>query len=903
MGLSDKYKHLNLADKYRHLDQSKKIEPMAQEIPETQEPGYLESGLRGVEQGLTFGFGDELNAALEALTSAKSYQQAVEESRQKFKEAEEANPWTSAGGTLVGSLIPAGLVSKGVGAGARALQAIAGAGEAIPLASKLASPASKLAGLVAEGAAGEGGLASMAAAGTAEGGVFGGLTGAGSAENVEQIPERIKEEAKTGALLGGAGGALFGTGKYAKDKIMDTDIGQDIARSWKLGTEKGINYLSKIQKDLFQEQLPENVEKSVISNLDTSWKGENEAKNKALESFEGTFSVNPDKIKAVEADLPETVSNLSNPENIKKLEGDLAGTQETLSKVQQELDAHPLSDSLGLKSDQKSKPVLVKDIKEYTKASQAKEASVRKVKVLNEEAQQRVNELRAINADLVARGQGGGTLSSELIRDLNEKTAQEIGLHPLLNDADLVEYYRQFKTLGTKAQEEFLLENPQFAEHVTNLEGLIDRKNLYSKLEKLSSDKGNTAKVIRESEAAIKRMEKYLTVETERASISSASKLSKAEEVLKKSLSDHGVELTPEQLESLKNDTGLLRNIDLRKKLEDERLLISKKLSTEQNNITKEINLKNFAHESDLDTKKGIYLSKELEKLKQKFGDLQNIPPEKAQELFKEIRTIEKNLSSSGYIGDISKDAPRTVENFNKLKRAITEGLSGEAKYITPTDEFGNLLPTQKVSPPISDYGEVATSTKFGEHAKKEKKIADILELLTGERKSYAGSPSERAEMIKNALKSGEEKFGIGERFNYREAMKLAQEIGDPKLIEGLENLKYQNELAKGYGAGSHRYMHNKMSELFTKGVTSAAAAETAGARKFVGNVASKVPTPGDLFKPEVAQKLSERSPTLGKMLSRISDANTTEAKKRAYQNILMNNPVVRKMLTESSGE
>jgi hypothetical protein len=903
MGLSDKYKHINLADKYAHLDQSKKLATPS-EVASPEEPGMIESLARGAEQGLTFGFGDELNAALEAMTdSNKTYQQAVEESRQKFKEAEEANPWTSGAGTIIGSLIPAGMVSKGVGAGARLLQGLTGAAESLPLISKVASPASKLAGLVAEGAAGEGGLMSMGAAGAAEGGVFGGLTGAGSAENAEEIPERIKEEAKTGALLGGAGGALFGGAKYAKDKLLDTDIGQDIARSWQLGTEKGTNYLSNVQKTKFQENLPEQVEKSIISPLDTSWKAENKAKNKALESFEGTFSVNPDEIKAIESELPETVSDLSNPENIKKLESDLVGTQETLGNVQKELDAHPLSEALGLKATEKSKPVLVKDIKEYSKAAQAKEASIRKVKVLKNEAQERVNQLKAIITDFVESGKAGGTISSDVVRELNEATAKEIAQHPLLNSETLANWYADFQKLAVKEQEEILSVSPEMAENIESLKQLMDRKKVFSSLEKLSSDKGNIGKAIREAEAAIKRIEKYSVHEAERVSPTALNKFQKAEEVLKKSLNDHGVELTPEQLESLKNDDNLLRNIDLRKRLEDERLLISKKLSTEQNNITKKVNLKNFEHESDLDTKKGLFLSKELERLKQKFGDLQNVPAEKAEELFKEIRTIEKNLSPSGYVGDIKQNAPRTVENFNKLKKAVTEGLSGESKYVTPVDEFGNLLPTKRMQPPVTDYGEVASSTQFGEHAQKEKKIADILELLTGERKSYAGSPAERSEMIKKALKSGEEKFGIGERFNFREAMKLAEQIGDPKIIEGLKNLQYQNELAKGYGAGSHRYMHNKMSELFTKGVTSAVASETAGARKFVGNVASKVPTPGDLFNPEVAAKLSQKSPTLGKMLSRISDANTTEAKKRAYQNILMNNPVVRQILTERNSE
>ena len=50
-----------------------------------EDPSMLESFARGAEQGLTFGFGDELNAALEAATSDKTYDQAVAESRAKFE--------------------------------------------------------------------------------------------------------------------------------------------------------------------------------------------------------------------------------------------------------------------------------------------------------------------------------------------------------------------------------------------------------------------------------------------------------------------------------------------------------------------------------------------------------------------------------------------------------------------------------------------------------------------------------------------------------------------------------------------------------------------------------------------------------------------------------------------------
>ena len=872
---------------------------------ESSEPGMFESFLRGGEQGLTFGFGDEINAALESLSTGKSYEQAVQESREKFKQAEEANPWTTAGGNLAGALIPAGLVSKGVGAGARLLQGITGAAEAVPLISKVAAPASKLAGLVAEGAAGQGGIRAAAAAGAAEGGVFGGLTGAGSAESMEEIPERIKEEAKTGGILGGVGGAIFGTAKKAGDLLLDTDVGQDIARSWQLGTEKGINYLSAVQKKRFQEELADGVMKG-LDPADIAWKAKEKAKYDALEYFKGNFDLDPDVVQQLEKELPSIMSDLSNPQNIKKLEGYLTGSQKQLNRIQGELDAHPLSDVLGLKIGQEAKPILLDDIRDFARASQIKEGSVRKVKILNKEAQERVDQLESIIADFVAAGKTGKEVSSDALRESVEAVAKEINSHPLMSDKKLIDLYAKFKSYSPKQQKEIIKYNADFGELVTSLEALKNRQGVFSQLEKLSTKSKSAEAVISESKKAVANIKKYLSEEVEKASDLSTNKFAQAEKTLMKSLKDHGIELSPEQLEALKNDNELLRNVQLRKKIEQDRLNVSKQLSSEQKNVTERINWNDYEKGStQLDKDKGLYLGKRIQELKSKYNNFKGIPPEKAQELFKEIRALEGDLSpgQNKYIGDIAKDAPRTEQAFTKFKREVTKALSGDSKYVSPVDEFGNLLPSKKLPQPVDEFGEVASGTEFGKLAKEEKKIGDILELITGQRKSYASTAAEKSEMIKNALKAGEERFGIGERFNYQEALKIARELGDPKILEGLEKLKYLNELSKGYGAGSHRYINNKLSELFTKGVASAVSAETAGTRKFAGNVASKIPMPGDLFKPEVAKKLSEKSPTLGKILARISDKNTTEAKRRAYQNILMNNPIVRKTLTEHGGE
>jgi len=94
-------------------------------LPE--EPGMIESGLRGAAQGASFGFADELEAAAKAALSDKDYDQTLLEARQANRQAEEVNPWTYNIADIVGSFaVPAGALgagAKGASAGKKALMA------------------------------------------------------------------------------------------------------------------------------------------------------------------------------------------------------------------------------------------------------------------------------------------------------------------------------------------------------------------------------------------------------------------------------------------------------------------------------------------------------------------------------------------------------------------------------------------------------------------------------------------------------------------------------------------------------------------------------------------------------------------------------------------------------------
>lgn len=72
----------------------------------TSQVSPVESAIRGGAQGLTLGGIDEATAFLESMTG-KPYEQALKESRQAYKQAQEANPVTYTGSEIVGGIAPA----------------------------------------------------------------------------------------------------------------------------------------------------------------------------------------------------------------------------------------------------------------------------------------------------------------------------------------------------------------------------------------------------------------------------------------------------------------------------------------------------------------------------------------------------------------------------------------------------------------------------------------------------------------------------------------------------------------------------------------------------------------------------------------------------------------------------
>ena len=83
------------------------LDSQAVSQPSSPQVSPVESAIRGGAQGLSMGFADEATARLESILKGVPYEQALQESRQAYKQAQEANPVTYTGSEIVGGVAPA----------------------------------------------------------------------------------------------------------------------------------------------------------------------------------------------------------------------------------------------------------------------------------------------------------------------------------------------------------------------------------------------------------------------------------------------------------------------------------------------------------------------------------------------------------------------------------------------------------------------------------------------------------------------------------------------------------------------------------------------------------------------------------------------------------------------------
>lgn len=186
-------------------------------IQAPEEPGRLEALGRGALQGVSFGFADEAQGALESIFTDKTYQQARDQARQANARAQAAHSGFYGGGEVVGGLASALVPGLGVAEGA-GLAGVAGK----------AALAGGLGGLGGSEATDVGGLARDVGAGALEGGI-GGAVAHGAGKVAGRLLSAAPEAAETQALKGLAGAdGKAGASLTATKKLMEAPAAAEL---------------------------------------------------------------------------------------------------------------------------------------------------------------------------------------------------------------------------------------------------------------------------------------------------------------------------------------------------------------------------------------------------------------------------------------------------------------------------------------------------------------------------------------------------------------------------------------------------------------------------------------------------------------------------------------------------
>lgn len=223
--------------------------------PEQSSSGAVE----GFMQGATFGFSDELGAALRAASTrprkgesfTKTYRRERDTLREQTREAKEAEPWKFGISELVGgtvtTLIPGVGAARGLGGVARATKTLGGGEKAVRLA--------RFGGQVGRGA------------------TLAGVMGAGKTE-AEDIGQQLKDAGKAAAVGGGIAFAVGGLGrlgarsltKEAEQSVLRGARQQDKAAIvGRKDFKKGLHSFVRDHKDLALKAAEDPAEAATLA--------------------------------------------------------------------------------------------------------------------------------------------------------------------------------------------------------------------------------------------------------------------------------------------------------------------------------------------------------------------------------------------------------------------------------------------------------------------------------------------------------------------------------------------------------------------------------------------------------------------------------------------------------------
>lgn len=270
-------------------------------------PSQLQSLGLGAAQGATMGFADEGEAALRSMLENASYEDLLKNARERYRVAEEANPWSYGGGQFGGGLVTAAVPGLGpVGAGKGVAQ---------------------LAGMVRAGALG------------------GALTSVGTRED-DKLSKQSLVDAGEGALIGGGGAALLGSalpalgGKIAKT-VKGSEVGQDVAEVFNKIRSGAVKTFSREALPQMAQDVRDVAKTDIIGNVDKIRKaaGETYKHLDDMAAKQETEIPVGDRVNTLRMKMPGAQQDVSESDlaPLQKNFGGLLGEEDVTKQVAREL--------------------------------------------------------------------------------------------------------------------------------------------------------------------------------------------------------------------------------------------------------------------------------------------------------------------------------------------------------------------------------------------------------------------------------------------------------------------------------------------------------------------------------------------------------------------------------------
>jgi hypothetical protein len=275
----------------------------APSVAEPEQPGMLESAGLGALQGGSFGFADEAEAGVRSVLpndlGGGSYEDLISQVRNRYKEAEEANPWSYGGGQILG-----GIAVPAIGAG--------------------------------------GNLGRMVI-----GGAVGGAANSIGTREDDKLSKQALIDAGEGAVIGGAltgvvGSALPALGKYVGKKVAKSEMGEDVKDVFnKIRSGEVESFGRESLKPLAQD-VRDAAKTDILGNLDKVREfTDSSYKNVADQTAKIDTPIDVEKIvNELRMKMPGSRQGVSENDlkAVNQNLGDLLGEQEVAKRIAKEMD-------------------------------------------------------------------------------------------------------------------------------------------------------------------------------------------------------------------------------------------------------------------------------------------------------------------------------------------------------------------------------------------------------------------------------------------------------------------------------------------------------------------------------------------------------------------------------------